>query len=198
MSRKNTLLLLAGLLGGLLALIVLLNFVPLYATSSQTETNTSLETGRSGETLPANMAPGFTLHYWVEGRSDLATAVREALPEALAETSAGRATAVSDLNAVDPPRLFVELDVADRLWTPLYGRAQVTARIYFANAADVPWPQDAPMIFDNSPEIQATGEFTVRDATWGLLARPAYNRLLGEALADAIAAGLQQDVFRLP
>lgn len=199
MSRRNTFLLsLLGILGGLLLLIVLLNVVPLYAASSQTETNTSLGTGRSGETLPANMAPGFTLYYQVEGISPLATAVRQALPEALAETSVGGAEAVSDLNAVAPPRLFVDLEVGRRLWTPLYGQAQITANIYFASAAEAPWPADDPMIFEGSPEIQAEGEVTVRDATWGLLSKPAYNRLLGEALADAIAAQLQQDVFRLP
>lgn len=195
-TKRNLFLIVAALFGGLLLFIGLLNVVPLYAASSQTETDTSLGTGRSGETLPANMGPGFTLYYQVEGGAPLATTVREALPQALAETSVGQAKVASDLNAAAPPRLYIDLDVGERFWTPVYGRAEVTARIFFASDAEVPWPADDPMIFEHSPEIQAEGEVTVRDTTWGVLSKPAYNRLLGEALAEAIAAQLQQDVFR--
>lgn len=185
------------ILAALLLFIVLMNFIPLHIATSQQETNATLETGRTGETLPANMAPGFTLYVLVEGTSELATTVQEALPDALADTNVGNVTAVADLSAVDGPRLFITTDV-ERLWTPLYGRARVTANLYFANVVDVPWPDDKPMILTESPEIQATGEISISDTTWGLLSKPAYNQLLGRAMAEAVAAKLQDNVFRLP
>lgn len=126
------------ILAVLLLFILLMNFVPLHIATSQQETNATMETGRTGETLPANMAPGFTLYVRVEGASELATTVQEALPDALADTNVGNVTAVSDLNAVDGPRLFITTDVAERLWTPLYGRARITANLYFANVVGVP------------------------------------------------------------
>lgn len=195
-SRRNRNLLLAGLVVALLLFIVLMNFVPLYAATSRTETNATMEVGRSGGSLPPNMEPGFTLLFQVEGPPELAEAVSKELPGALAETSMGEATAVPDLNAAGGPRLLITLDIEDRLWTPVYGHAQVTARITLANVADVPWPQDEPMILTESPEIQAKGEITVKDTTWGLVSKPAYTRLLGQALAEGIGAKLQNDVFQ--
>lgn len=195
-SYRN--LILAGLIGAVLLFIVLMNFVPFHVASSRAETKAAMETGRTGETLPANMTPGFTLYYHVEGTSELAAAVSDALPEALASTNVGEVAAVPDPNAVDGSRLLLTLDVEERLWTPVYGRARVNAVIYFANLAGVPWPQDKPMILTESPEIQARGEITLNDATWGLLSKPAYYRLLGHALADAAAANLQESVFQIP
>ena len=197
-KRRSRNLILAGLVVAGLLFIVILNFVSLYAASSQTVTNATTERGGTGETLPANMAPGFTLQYQVEGPPELAIVVRDTLPDTLAGTIVGEVTAVSDLNATNTPRLLVELAVVERLWTPVYGRAQVTANIYFANVADVPWPLDEPMILTESPEIQAKGEVTVNDTTWGLLSKPAYTQLLGRALADEIGAKLQDEVFQIP
>lgn len=193
--RRNRHWILLGLMAALL-LLVLFNFVPFHLTSSQTQTSASLGTGRSGETLPANMAPGFTLDYQVTGPDELATAVREALPDALAATSVGEATAVAALNATDHPRLLIVVDVVERVWTPVYGRAHVTANVYFASAADVPW--DEAMVLTESPEIQAEGEFSVEDTSWGLLSKPAYTQMLAQALANEMAARLQADVFQRP
>jgi hypothetical protein len=175
-----------------------MNFVPVHIATSRQETNATMSVASTGETLPANMAPGFTLYTRVEGTSELATAIQEALPDALASTNVGNVKAVSDLNAVDGPRLFITTDVAERLWTPLYGRARVTANLHFANVANVPWLDGKPMSLTESPETQATGEISISNTTWGLLSKPAYYRWLGRAMAEAVAAKLQAEVFRLP
>lgn len=54
------------------------------------------------------------------------------------------------------------------------------------------------MILTESPEIQSAGEISISDTTWGLLSKPAYNRLLGRAMTEAVATKLQENVFRLP
>jgi len=108
------------------------------------------------------------------------------------------ATAVSAASSNQPaPFLLVEV-VPDRLWTPIYGRATVNAQIYFAYDGDASRPLDEPVHLQVSPAIKADGEFTLVDNSWGLISKPAYTDHLAQALAEEIAAALQDDVFRMP
>lgn len=194
LTRRGGLILLVV---GLLLLLVALNFMNFRLAQSSTETEFSLATYRSGETLPASMSSGLRLAYTVTGGDSLSQAVTAALPEALAEIGVGDTTAVSDLDDITGPVLLVMLDVEQRLWTPVYGRAQVTATAFFADDGQAPWPLDEPVVMQDSPAVKADGEFTVSDTTWGLISKPAYEEIIAQALAQAIADGLQQDVFQI-
>jgi hypothetical protein len=186
-------------IGAFLLLLLALNFLTFRAAQSTTEVDHSLSTSRAGETLPDNMAPGFALSYTVNGEERLAAALATALQAELeAQPSVGSATALPGLPP-NKPAPFLVVDISsDRLWTPFYGRATVKAQIYYADDGDAPWPLEEPVVFRESPAVKASGEFTLVDTTWGLIAKPAYTRRLAQMLAQAIAAALQNDVFRLP
>ena len=185
--------------GALLLILLALNFLSFWAARSTTETNHSLSTYRAGETLPDSMMPDFTLSYAVNGEGQLAAALASALQAELeAQTSVDTAMSISGLPQNKPaPFLLVDLS-SDRLWMPFYGRTTLKAQIYYAHDGDAPWPLDEPIVFEDSPAVKADGEFTLVDTTWGLISKPAYNQHLAQGLAEAIAAVLQQDVFKIP
>lgn len=156
-----------------------------------------LSTYRTGETLPDNMKPGFTLSYVVTGADQMATALATALQEELeTQTSVGTAEDASNLSQQNKhaPYLLVELS-SDRLWTPVYGRATLEAQIYYANDGEAPWPLEEPVVFSVSPAVKADGEFMVVDSTWDLISKLTYTERLAQALAEEITGGLQNDVF---
>lgn len=195
-KRQRTWLLLAG---ALLLFLLALNFLDLRAARSRTEVNHSFATYRSGEALPENMAPGFTLFFAVTGEERLAAALETALRAELEEQpSVGTATVVAGTPETNhTPFLLVELS-SERLWTPFYGRASVAAQIYYANDGDAPRPLDEAVVIRDSPSVKANGEFTLLDTTWGLVSKPADAEYLAKALAEATAAALQKDVFTAP
>ena len=180
----------------LLLLLLAFNFLSFQLASSRTESGFTLSTYRLGETAPATMSSGFSLVYTVTGSDPMSQAVADALADALAATEVGQATAVANLDGVTGPALLVTLDKQERLWTPVYGRANLTAVVYYAYDGQAPWPLDEAVHLTESPAVKADGEFTISDTTWGLLSRPGYQDHLAAALAQAIAGGLQQDVFQ--
>jgi hypothetical protein len=187
-------------IGGILLILLsltTLNFLNFRIAKSTTEVNHTLSTYRSGERLPDNMTPGFTLSYAVSGDEQMAEALAATLQLALADqTSVGTATAVSSSPSdKQAPFLLVDLSSSDRLWTPVYGQATVKAQIYYAYDGDAPWPLDEPVVFRVSPAVKADGEFTVVDTTWGLISKPAYYEHLAQALAEDISNALQDDAF---
>lgn len=195
-GRRRTWVLLTG---ALLLLLLAFNFLNFRVAQSSTRVEHTLSTYRTGQTLPQNMTSGFRLHYRVDGEGRLARALAEALKAAL-ETKApvGAATQVApgaQLNAA--PLLLVEI-APERLWTPFFGRATVTAQLFFAYDGDAPWPLDEAMVFKVSPAVKADGTFTLTDSSWGLLSKAAYDEHLAQALADDIVVALQDDVFRRP
>ncbi len=187
------------LAGALLVLLLALNFLNFHIARSNTEATHTLSTYRTGESLPDSMASGFKLSLSVDGPEPLALAVSTALRDELERnTAVDSVTIMTEGTAPDgTPVLLVDL-APDRLWTPVYGRATLAAQIYFAYDGDAPWPLDEPVVFRVSPAVKADGEFTVEDVTWGLIGKPAYRDHLAEKLAQAIAAGLQNDSFRSP
>ena len=197
-TRVNRWWLVAGALL-LLLLLVLVNFFTFWAARSTTEATHSLSTYRAGDTMPANMAPGFTLNYAVNGEERLAAALETALsPELERQPNVGTANLITDPTQDNPaPFLLVDITTG-RTWTPLYARATITAQVYFAWDGDAPWPLQEPVIFETSPAIMADGEFSLVDTSWGIISKPAYTDHLADALAAEIAAALQNDVFTLP
>ena len=186
------------IVGGLAVLMIALNFLNFRVARSASEAEHSLSTYRSGEEQPAVMNPGFELALYVEGEDSVSQALPVLLVEQLEATTVGQVRVVGDLSGVTEPALLVQVDVQQRLWTPVYGRAEVTAEVFFAYDGDLPWPRDEAVVLDESPAVLADGNFSVADTTWGLLSRPAYSEHLAELLAQEIAAGVGQDVFQRP
>lgn len=188
------------LIAALLLIILAFNFLDFRAAQSATEVNHSLATYRAGETLPDNMAPGFTVNVAIRGEPAIAAALTEALQEQLeAQPNVGVVTPLALDRARDrgEPILVVDL-ISDRLWTPFYARATLTAQLFFAYNGDAPWPLDEPVVFEVSPAVKADGEFVVTDRTMGLISRPGYHHHLAHSLASDIAAALHNDVFSRP
>jgi hypothetical protein len=184
-------------LGALFLLLLAFNFLNFRLARSNTEVNSSFSTIRAGDTLPESMTPGFTQLYLINGDEQFAEKLGAALEEQFEGTIVGTTTAVQAGRSVNAPFLIVEL-APSRLWTPLYGRANVEAQIYYAHDGDAPWPLDEPLIVESSPAIKGSGEFALVDRTWGLLSKPGYYEHLAQALAEKIVAALQNDIFTLP
>lgn len=190
----------AVLIAALILIILAFNFLNFRAARSATEVNHTLSTYRTGQTLPDSMAPGFTVNYAVRGEQATVEALTEALQDELeAQPNIGAATplALDRAQNRSAPLLLVDL-TSDRLWTPFYARATLTAQLYYAYDGDAPWPLDEPVVFDISPAVKADGEFTVTDRTIGLISKPAYHQHLAQSLATDIAAALQNDAFTRP
>lgn len=196
-SRQRTW---AILIAILILILLALNFLNFRAAQSATEVDHNLSTYRTGQTLPDSMAPGFTLNYAIRGEQATVEALTEALQdelEALPNIGAATPLTLDRAQTRGAPFLLVDL-TSDRLWTPFYARATLTAQIYYAYDGDAPWSLDEPVVFDISPAVKADGEFTVTDRTMGLISRPAYHQHLAQSLASDIAAALQNDVFSRP
>lgn len=183
----------------LVLLALALNFLDFHMAQSNTRVEHTLGTARAGDTLPQNMGPGATLYYAVRGEEQLAAAMRAALKrelEALPEV--GTATDISGMAEESrAPLLLVEL-APERLWTPVYGRASLSAQVYYAFDGDAPWPTGEAIVLEDSPAVKASGEFTLTDNSWGLISKPAYSAHVADALAQDIAAALQSDVYKDP
>lgn len=196
MSRRQTL---WALLLALVLVLLAFNFLNFRVARSNTQVEHTLSIYRTGQTLPQNMTPGFGLHYAVESDERLARALSAALKTELeTQTPVGSATEIAPQTTMaEEPLLLVEV-APERLWTPFYGRATVTAQLFFAYDGDAPWPLDEAVVFNVSPAVKADGAFTLTDSSWGLISKEAYHQHLAQALAENIAAALQGDVFRRP
>lgn len=183
----------------LILLALALNFLDFHMAQSNTRVEHTLGTARAGETLPQNMAPGSTLYFAVRGHDQLSAALRPALKRELqALSEVGVATDISGMAEEErAPFLLVEL-APERLWTPVFAEATLTAQVYFAFDGDAPWAIGQPIVLQESPAVKASGEFTLTDSSWGLISKPSYNTILARALARDIAAALQTDVYKDP
>lgn len=183
-------------IGAALLFLLALYFISFRVASSTTETEHSLSTYRTGETLPPSMRSPFVLSYAVTGEGRISNVLATALQAALEqETAVDTATLLPDPQKIqDQPVLLIDL-TTDRLWTPFYGRGALRAQLFYAYDGDAPWPLDEPVVFRVSPAVKADGQITVTDSTWGLLSKPAYDRYLAQTLAEAIAAALQSNTF---
>lgn len=190
--RKALILLLAAFL-----LLVAFNFLNFHVMQSSTNVEHTLSTYRTGQTTPPSMAGSFRMHYRVDGEGRLARALAEALKTELEmNSSVAAATQVAaGAQLTEAPLLLVQV-TPERLWTPVYGRATVTAQIFFAYDGDAPWPLDEPVVFEVSPAVKADGAFTLTDSSFGLISKPAYEQHLAQALAADIVTALQNDAFR--
>ena len=182
-----------------LLLLLVFNFLTFRLVQSNTRVEHMLSTYRMGETLPQNMTGPFRMHYRVEGEGRLSRALAEALETELeTQTSVGAAVEVAaGAQLAEAPMLYVDL-TPRRLWTPFFGRASVTAQVFFAYDGEAPWPLGEVVQLTVSPAVKADGTFNLADASFGLLSKPAYDEHLAQALAEAIGAALQNDVFRSP
>lgn len=187
---------------GVLALALLaFNFLDFHVTSSRTESGFNMGTVRSGDTLPANMSAPFVLAYQVHSAERLAEPLQAVLQEELAALPVVlQAERLTDTDANDQgvPLLVVKVDTERYFWTPFYARGAATAVVTFSSDGDDFWQSGDPLVLETSPAIKSRGEFTLSDASWGLISKPAYAQHLSRTLAKSIAEGLQGDVLTLP
>lgn len=193
-GRKASILLLA-----LFLLLAAFNFLNFRAAQSNTKVEHQFSTYRTGETTPPNMTGRFRMHYRVQGPDRLSRALAEALKSELeTKASVDAATQVAaEAPVAEAPLLYVDV-APQRLWTPFFGRATVTAEVFFSYDGEAPWPRDQVVAFTVSPAVKADGTFTLTDTSWGILSKPAYEQHLAQALAQDIVAALQNDAFRSP
>lgn len=186
--------------GGILLLVAALFLLNFQIMGSSNVINVGMNTYRTGDSLPEAMAPGFALKFTVDANAALEAALTRQLQDALAQTrQVGTVAALETVpTGADQPFLLVEIEQSRVVWTPFYAQSELRAVLFYDYDGDVPWPRDEPVIMHDSPVIQADGEFTLRDRSWGLISWPAYADHLGGELAQAIAEQLEQDVFTLP
>lgn len=187
-------------IGVLIVALLAFNFLNFHAARSSTNSDFSLGTGHTGETLPQNMANGFRLSYQVTGSARLNEPLQQALQAELAalpNVIAAELIPAGESTAQANPLIRVEVSQTDYLWTPFYARSTVTAVVFFASDGEISWLPGETLVFETSPAIKAEGEFRLADSSWGLIAKPAYAHHLSQELAKSIAAGLQSDALTL-
>lgn len=187
-------------IGGVLLLVAAVFLLNFQLMGSSNVINVGMNTYRTGNSLPEAMTPDFALNFTVDANPALEAALTRQLRDALAQTSqVGKVAALEAVPAgADQPFLLVEIEQSRVVWTPFYAQAELRAVVFYDYDGDVPWPRDGVVMMDDSPVIQADGEFTLSDRSWGLISWPAYADHLGGELARAIAEQLEQDVFTLP
>lgn len=184
--------------GGLILVLLAFNFLNFYAARSETNSEFSLSTARSGDELPSNMASPFNLAYRVTSKGPLANALHVALQAELAALPTILQASPFEEHSPNEqlhPRLSVEVRQNGYLWTPFYASGTATAVVSFASEGDVSWHAGESLVLETSPAIKSEGEFTLDDHSWGVISKPAYTQHLSQKIARAIAERLQQDVF---
>jgi hypothetical protein len=133
------------------------------------------------------------LKYAVAGASPFSEELAAALDEALwAQPAFSSVTRVEPMEESEGAYLLVEPEGRAITWCPLYGSAELTVDVAFADNGDVTWRGEEPIVMTSEmgAQLLAEGEFRLEDEARGLISRPAYDRLLAEALAAPIAEAL--------
>lgn len=94
----------------------------------------------------------------------------------------------------DHPLLVIGIQEQSVRWTPVYADAHIVVTASFASTGDVRWRHQQPptMELEGPGELMADGTVTLRDQSYGLIARPAYRRHLDQALGAALVDALEQ------
>lgn len=174
--------------------MVLLLAVDIHAARSQTESDAQMASSRWPQ---AAAVPSQTIYYRIEGKGALPDALAKALPLHLPNAVAVSGTAAPDLR--------VRIETADVTWTPVYGRAEVTASAAFSSDGEFGFWRERPYHFqvdnagtETAQVVRVALDVTVRDRSIGLLSRPAYAEILADRLALEVNQMLQTHVFAAP
>ncbi|MCA9971061.1 MAG: hypothetical protein KC425_12635, partial [Anaerolineales bacterium] len=165
-----------------------------HAARSQTEASSQTASSRwpEGAAMPPQR-----IHFQVAGEGALAEALAAALAARLPDAVPAAETAVADLR--------VRIEAADVTWTPVYGRAEVTASAAYSSDGEFGFWVERPYHFQFDDDdtraaqvVRVALDVTVRDRSIGLLSRPAYHALLADRLALEVNQMLQMHVFAAP
>ena len=96
------------------------------------------------------------------------------------------------------PILLVEAGERDVLWTPVYSRARLVARIAYSSNGDTSWRDRSPvtMSSDDGPTVKVRGEFQITDVTKGVTSHRAYQKHLGRYAATQVSEAVAKAVSR--
>lgn len=176
-----------------------------HISTSQTKIESQVTTygikGKTSEKLPAKLP----VQIYVEGDDLFSRALRDQLSKRLeAIPRFDQASILSEVSVLggQPQNdnlsvLVINSSESERLWTPIYGRAQFIVNLYFASDGDISWRNDTVVRMNNTTGVQVVrinAEFTVQDSTFGLISRIYYNRYLADQVATQIASSLSSSV----
>lgn len=181
------------LLLGVLVVFAFL-FLNIHVARSQTDSGYTSSTASSGERLPESMQNSPVLSVAVSGEGRFSRALRSALQKQLRGDPY-----IVDVRLLDTvpdqavaPYLLVDPGELNILWTPVYARSDLQIKVAFASDGDVSFRGKQPIELTSQAGavIKLEGDFYVRDVTWGLISRPAYDDLLARRTAEEIERAL--------
>jgi hypothetical protein len=187
-----------------IVLVVLLTagflLLDFHAAHSQNHINSNVSTYaislQEGERLPPNQP----LVVSITGSGALANAFRQELVQRLQASPEFSNVNLygAPIETMGRPALHIEIIRDAVIWTPVYGRANLTFQVSFASDGGVPWrgTETAVMSNEKGPVVRLNGTFEQADFTFGLLSRPAYMRLLSESAAEQIVKSLSNALER--
>jgi hypothetical protein len=174
------------LLLAILLLAVLFLSVDFKLARSNTSADSQVSTIRSGEGY--NERPPLVI--FVQAPGNLAEPLRQAL-----FNRAGTVAPFSTITVIENPSsepgsaaLVVVVDRRTYIWTPLYATAEIGVKAAFATDGRVDWSDLGKVgtVMESSPEVRQSGDFTIRDTTFGLVSHPAYRNHIARQIGDRV------------
>jgi hypothetical protein len=171
--------------------------LPFRAAWSQTEAQREMESFSlrpNGEVLPRD--DRLRVRVTGEGGSRLTSSLEESLQEQLSDRPYSMDVSVLNGPADDPafPFLLVELPELSGIWTPVFARTHLTARLVFTSNGDLSWRDDSPVRMTNErgAVFWMRGKIELEDHTRGLISLPAYREHLATEIAKQIAQAVDE------
>lgn len=90
------------------------------------------------------------------------------------------------------PVLVTDLTAFHYQWTPLFASAEGPVRAAFASDGEVSWTDlgEVNTVIEVSPVVRLSASFDIRDRSFGLISRVAYQRYLGEHIGQQVSESL--------
>jgi hypothetical protein len=195
MTKRTFVAFLLLLLVLLAAALILLDF---RALRGQTGVQSQVSTYSFGYEEGTSMRNDQHLTVYINAGDDIREALAEALRDALADNSFFSNISVATLPArpSDDSVLVVTVAPHNLLWTPVYGRADLTVSVAYASDGAVAWIDEEVVTLTNEdtatvPVTRVRGEFQVEDSAYGIFSRPGYLHYLSDEIAGGIDESLQ-------
>lgn len=194
MVRPGRILSVVLLVGVVLAAFWLLDF---RAAQAQTTVESQVTAFSGGDAVGSLDPKGGELGVYVPGEGVFAAALSAGLAGELKdELSLSQVTILESLPE-DPawPVVIAEVAAPDHLWTPVYGRANMTIAVAYASDGRFAWRgQDTVDFVGEESLLRLEGTYSLSNQTAGVVSRPSYLRALGEEAANNIAASLANTI----
>jgi hypothetical protein len=165
------------------------------AMQSRISAERSVSTGSSRRDTSASQQEQVLLVAPADASPRTAALTRSVVETLRAEVGFGTVIALdAPTERADHPLLVVAIQEQSVRWTPVYAVARIVVTASFASTGDVRWRHQQPptMELEGPGELMVDGTVTLRDQSYGLIARPAYRRHLEQALGAALVDALEQ------